>query len=444
MRTDGVNVRRGYRQAFIVGAITVVILFSILFSPLISPVISKVIEPYWDGECEECHSGFQPFSVTPDSPTEVPEGQEFDYRLIIENPWLHELRNVQVVLDLSEAPNLASAAGGDDTQVTEDIDGSISAGSRVTGTIAVETGASEILLQMYYADPIIFAGDLNLALSGPEGGRWTSDLSDTTEVIRVGREEILGEGPGEYTWTIESEAAFRSVDYYLTTAVTYSGASIVVLEMDSIGSTESSTAEFRLTSSGRGENVVSFMVTAEAYHDHGGNQPDTDVYQDDGSSEISIGDTYSYSSPRSSISTATALWYSGRVLAFVTVFLFVTSFLTGGSILPVKKWLDKRMKKRTKFHCAVSFLTVKLALVHLIVLYAGLYSGTYKGIFLGGLTLLLMIGLGLTGLFKQRIVPRIGEPNWRKVHFWLSIVVLVLIAIHAVKEGTDLAFLRFW
>ena len=75
------------------------ILFSIIFSPLIAPVISKVIEPYWDGECEECHGGFEAYSVTVDSPSEVPEGDEFDYKLIIENPWTHELRNVQVTLE---------------------------------------------------------------------------------------------------------------------------------------------------------------------------------------------------------------------------------------------------------------------------------------------------------------------------------------------------------
>ena len=436
--------RRGQGQLITVSVIAWAVILAVALSPLISPALSKVFEPYWDGECEECHTGFQPFAVVPDSPSEVPEGQEFDFKVHVENPWNHELNDVQVTLDLSEAPNIFDAVGGDETQVTESLQGDIGAGSSVSGTIGVNPGASEILLQMYYAEPFLFTGDLNLRLTGPEGGQWSSDQSDTTEVIRVDSPEILDEGFGEYSWTIESEAAIRSVEYFLTTSVTYSGGSVVVLELGDIGPTDRSSAEFRLTSSGRGANEVVFQVTAIASHDHSGSQPDSDRYEDGGSFGISVGDTYSYSEPRSSISSSTALWYTGRIIAFLTVALFLLSFISGGSIISLKRWLEKNMRNRRKFHCTVSFLTVKLAIVHLLVLYLGYYSGTYKGLILGGISLLLMVCLGLTGIFRDRLQNMIGERNWRRLHLWLSILITVLLVIHAVKEGTDLAFLRFW
>jgi hypothetical protein len=423
----------------------IVTVFLIMVSPLLSPVISAVIEPYWDaGQCEECHSSFQPFNIIPDSPTGVPEGEEFDYKLIIENPWKHDIRDIQVTIDLTNAPNVVNLESVEDETIIEDFDGDIGAGSQVSGTVEADFGASEILFQMYYVDPLLFTGDLNIEVTGPNGGSWTSDLSDTTEVIHIGQDEIIEEGYGTYSWTITSEASFRAVEYHLASTIIISGGPIIIAEMDDIGSREESTIEFHLGTNGKGDNVISYIVTGEAYHDHSEDHPDTDTYTVDGSSSINVGDEYVYSKPGRSISFSTGLWYVGRIMAFVTTILFLISFMTGGSIHPVKNWLDGKIKNRIKIHCTVSKIVVLAALVHLIVLYAGLYSGTYKGLFLGSTSLILMVVLGATGAFKKKIVKKIGERNWRRIHFWTSVTVLVIVIIHAVMEGTDLAFLRFW
>lgn len=432
------------RQSVVVSFSLAFILFSIIFSPLIAPVISKVIEPYWDGACEECHSGFEPFSITPDSPSEVPDGEEFDYKLIIENPWTHELRNVQVTIDLSGAPNLMGIEAGGETEITENHDGNLGAGSSISGNLEITPASQEILIQMYYVDPLLFIGDVNLRLEGPGGSVWTSDLSDTTEVIQVGREDILSEGYGTYSWTLTSEAPVRSVEYHLTTTVVLSGNTLLVSNVDEIGSTSKETVGFRLSTGGRGENNIAYTVSAEAYHEHSGSGTDSDIYDEQGETSVTVGDVYSYKEPGSSISTAQALWYIGRVMAFVTTILFVLSFVSGGSMPSVRKWVDKRFKNRVKIHCNVSKLVILSAIVHLIVLYTGYYSGTGKGLVLGGIMLVLMIVLGATGAFKSKMAERIGEKNWSRIHFWISIIVLVIIIIHAVKEGTDLAFLRFW
>jgi hypothetical protein len=433
------------KHQMIVFSLASVTVFLVLVSPLLSPVISAIIEPYWDaGQCEECHSGFKPFIIIPDTPTGVPEGEDFQYKLIIENPWSHEVRDIQVTLDLSNAPTIMSNIDSEDTTYIEDFSGNIGAGSQVSEQLEVPPGTNEVLVQMYYVDPLLFTGDLNLEIVGPNGGTWASDLTDTTEVIHIDRESIIGEGYGSYTWTITSEAALRAVEYHLSTSVSLSGGTILTAEVDNIGSGDEATVEFDLGTEGRGDNEISYSVTGEAHHDHGEDQPDNDVYTVDGKSSIIVGDEYVYSKPGRSISSSTALWYIGRIMAFVTTILFILSFITGGSMPSVKKWIDKQLTIRVKIHCTISKLVVLSALVHLIVLYSSYYSGTGKGLILGGLSLILMIVIGMTGWFKSKIVEKAGENNWRRIHFWLSIIILIIVAIHAVKEGTDLAFLRLW
>ncbi|MGA1848354.1 MAG: hypothetical protein ACMUHB_03345 [Thermoplasmatota archaeon] len=416
----------------------------ILLSPLLAPVLSDLVKPFSDGECEECHTGFEPFIIIPDVPTEVPESTQFEYRMIVENPWAHELRNLVVSLDLSGAPTLSSGDPGGVTDSTDVIQSSVSGGSQSGGTFEVGPGAIGIKAHLTYDAPILFIGDLSLAIEGPDGSTWTSDLPGNSEEIEIDRDEIEGAGNGEYGFTVDNEAPIRAVDYHLEITVTYSTSTVIYSDPVTIDPMEEETITFTLTSGEKGDNSVGYRITAEAHHDHTGSGVDDDIYSADGSTGIEVGDEMVRPEVERKVSTVTSLWYIGRFMGFFTAGLFTASFLSGGSIRSLKLWLEKRFRKRKNWHCIISITTVVSALVHMIVLYSGVYAGTYKGLGLGLTATLLMAAIGATGALRTRIARRIGDLNWRRLHFWLSVIVIIVFIIHGVKEGTDLAFLRWW
>jgi hypothetical protein len=213
------------------------------------------------------------------------------------------------------------------------------------------------------------------------------------------------------------------------------------LDIDAMGE---ETIRFTLTSGKRGENIIAYSVSAEAYHGHDGGGVDSDVYTMDGSSKLEVGDEMVRAGVERRISTVTSLWYMGRFMGFFTAGSFLASFLSGGSIRGLRIWLDGRFRKRKNWHCIVSITTVISALVHMIVLYSGVYGGTYKGLGLGLAATLFMTVIGITGAMRNGIVRRTGDLNWRRLHFWLSVTVIIIFVIHGIKEGTDLGFLRWW
>ncbi len=423
---------------------TLVIIAVVALSPLLSPVLSNVVKPYSDGECEECHTGFEPFNVLMDSPTGVKEGEDFEFKVIVINPWVHEIRDLVVEMDLSGAPNIMDPEAGTDEVIESLEQGSIVGGSSASGTIIVTSDISDLTLGLTYRAPVLYNGDARLEVEGPNGGIWTSDQTGTTEELSLSSSDIEEEGPGPYIWTVENEGRFRSIDFSLSIELRRTAGAIIASEPVTLGPMEERTISFTLTTLGKGENTVDVQTRAQAYHDHEENHPDEDLYTEEGSFRIIVGDEYIYSGVDRPISTVTSLWYIGRFMGFFTAGLFTASFLSGGSIRSLKIWLDRRFRKRKDWHCIISITTVVSALVHMIVLYSGVYGGTYKGLGLGLTATLLMVAIGATGILRARIVRGIGDLNWRRLHFWLSWAVIIVFIIHGVTEGTDLAFLRWW
>lgn len=432
----------GKHSAVIVLAIMLVL---VLCAPLLSPVLSTVVRPYSSGECEECHTGFEPFKVKPDSPTEVPNEYEFEAGLLLENPWTHELKDIIVELDISSMPYLEFTELTTMEDQELNMEGTVPGGGRTTHQIEITERSTGLTVDLSWNSPILFFGDVDLTLRGPSGGSWNSDTAGTTESIHVSESELKAEGPGMYEIGVESETGLRSVTYTINGLIeNRASTEVSQVRIDSIGSLGEQRVKFKLRSYEKGEGTISYRVVADAYYAHEGRGTDLDTYEETGTMSLTVGEDFTYNRATSSVSSIKALWITGRIFGFISVALYLTSFMTGGVSKRLKKAVYKRVKKARQWHCVISFGALLSVIVHIATLYSGVYSGTWRGIYLGGAALLLMTIVSLTGIFRDSLVRSIGDRNWRRVHFWSSIAIILLFMIHAVLQGTDLAFLRVW
>lgn len=431
-----------FGKARLMATATLITLLAVLTSTLVPEVMSEFDKDFSDGECEECHTGFEPYTIQVDSPTEVPVGQEFEFGLLITNPWSHDLRHLRLIVDLSDSPGLDSPDGVELPDIdTSDV---FNAGPGFTGNFQylINGDIGHASFDLEWDRPLLYTGSMDMTLTGPGGSVWNMDNSNA---ITLSTQDVENEGYGIYEIQVEHNSIIRSTTATLTSVIDFTGRSAIIeQQIDRVGPGESATISVPLTSNSRGINNITYYFEATAMYDHSGNGVDEDVYTSDGTQTLVVGDDYSYSKPEAKISVSTSMWILGRVLGFVTVILFIASFLSGGTIKRLKIWIDKRMKNRHRWHCVISFASMVSVVVHLAVLYLGFYSGTWKGLLSGSIPLFLMVIVGITGWKKDKIVEMSSEKTWRRVHFWLSILAVLLIVIHAIAEGTDLAFLRWW
>ncbi|UCH87974.1 MAG: ferric reductase-like transmembrane domain-containing protein [Thermoplasmata archaeon] len=145
-------------------------------------------------------------------------------------------------------------------------------------------------------------------------------------------------------------------------------------------------------------------------------------------------------------------WLLGRITGFIAFFLLVLLAFTGGAVTRVAKKLNKALGgagRRVKFHCALSYQMLVVALLHAALLMYGHYSSQAsetlfifaKGVFdinIGTFTWIMMIIISIAGLFQKPIVRKIKHKNWRRLHLWLTIIALILIILHLLLAGTTL------
>ncbi len=424
-----------------IASLTLLSLLFVLISTLVPEVLSELNKTYSDGECETCHTEFEPFITQVDSPTEVPETMEFEFGLLVQNPWAHELNNLVLTVDLTESPGLEFLGMEPQEPIDMTETGIVPARGFSTGEVMISSPVEEIRLNLDWNRPILFTGELELSFIG-ENKVWTE--SSTDEIIIDG-DEISETEYGPYQWMIENTGPARSVDFTIEIAIDFSSdIEVFSTNASTIGPGKSGTIKLPLRSIGKSENIVSYELEVIAHHDHSEDETDSDTYTTTGSYSIEVGDEYKYSRPEEIVTVSSSLWIVGRVLGFVTVALFIGSFLSGVNITPLRRWIDNKTKDRKRWHCVISFAVIISVIIHFSVLYVGYYSNTYKGLITGGIPLILMILLGMTGYWQKQIILWIGDQKWKRIHFWLSIIVILLFIFHGMEEGTDLAFLRWW
>lgn len=127
--------------------------------------------------------------------------------------------------------------------------------------------------------------------------------------------------------------------------------------------------------------------------------------------------------------------------------------LRGGTM---KDWVASRVYAN-KLHGIVSVTILLGALFHSFLLVFGHWYGQTTSFplwmalgerlalmfNLGTIAAGLMLFLSLHGYFRKWWWKKWSHDSWRRVHFWTTIFLLIIVAIHAVTIGNELQFLGF-
>jgi len=158
--------------------------------------------------------------------------------------------------------------------------------------------------------------------------------------------------------------------------------------------------------------------------------------------------------------SADTIYFLGRWNGLVVFFLLLIDF-TFMEIFrlrssTMKDWLASRVYTN-KLHGIVSVTILLGALMHASLLVFGHWnkltssfplwmdSGENIAVMfnLGTIAAGIMIMLALHGYFRKWFWGRWSHKSWRRTHFWTTMILLILVTIHAVTIGKELQFLGF-
>lgn len=420
----------------------------IIFVVLIPPASFSAPFSNTQQECEECHSEFEAFRVIIDSPKEVPEDYDFEYRVIVRNDGEHEVKDLEAVIDLSEAPNLIPAMGGGEPY-HEEISDSVSVGGTATFTFPVLEGATEAVVILDGEDGIIGMNDLDMEVFSPDRSNSKSSAdSGADEAVKLNFREISRWGYGEYSIDVVWFVGSPSISFTLTIDVEY-GVDQIYLGGNDLASGEKYTFVLPLKSTTKGDNTINVAVTGTASYEHDENEDplpsDNEEYTFEESSDLLVGDKLVYQPPDEDFQGSINILLLERVFGLLSFLLLVISVGLAGLIKPVSTRVEKIIggaAKRVKWHCRVSSIMIIFSLIHGIMLPYSPHASSLRGLVPGTLAFTLFGILGYIGWQQKPLKKRWGIETWRRLHLVLTIAVVVIVLVHALLDGSDFAWLR--
>ncbi len=385
--------------------------------------------------CDSCHSGFTAFSITIDAPTEVPTGHEFQYKAIVKNTGSHDVLDLKAKIMLDESGMLTLPQENATVQSTT-FSGEATVLEDGHHTFKVEEKALQAIITL--TGDAGLQNDLDLAVTSPKGSSWESASLGVEEQLVLSAADLEKGGEGDWSISVIRFRGTPSISYQLSVEVSYGG-SDAELAGNNLGPGEEFVFVWNLESGqDMGPSQVEVMVTGTAYYEH--NNPSTTneaTYSYTEGSDVVVGGSLQYEEPTEiKVNTAT-LKLLGRVSGMLLLFgLLVSVALVSGLNL------GKYSKYRMRIHCFCSFLLVPLTGIHVVVLYLGPYRGLLKGFWSGLIDLAVISVLVYSGYDQARFVNIFGKEKWKKYHYYLALLALIINLTHAVINGTDFAGLR--
>ncbi len=398
-----------------------------------------------DDECESCHSEFEPFQVVVDAPSEVPESQEFDYKVIVRNNGDHEVTDLEAIIDLSGAQFLKTSLEGG-VAFHEETTSSVAFRQTVIYIFTVTRGANLIKVILDGEDGII--NDLDMTVSGPNGDTKSSANSGADEAVQLREREIRSWGYGDYIVEIVWFIGSPSISYTLTVDVEY-GANQIALDGENLAPGQDYTFSIPLVSTDKGDNVINVAVTGTAHHEHTDEDDsvttDSYSYSIEKSSELTVGNRFVYTEPDLNGGGSLSVLLLERVLGILSAIGLMASLAFSSLFYPVYSRVERIVgggTKRVKWHCRISQGLLGIALIHGILMPFSPHASNLRGLLPGTSAFLIMGFLGYVGWKQNVLRPKWGNERWKRVHLVLSILAVVVVIAHAFMDGTDFAWLR--
>lgn len=426
------------RSILVIGIVVVMISIT-----MVGPIISEDS----DG-CVECHSGFNVFPTELVAPTDVPTGEEFELALAISNPgnnektgdddddgYPHDLRDIEAELDLTDAPNL-ELVEGDLSIHGEDID-SGDEGALIWRIRSV--GSGEGTVSCTVSATAYYKHNSN----NPDTHRYTiGPLGRTITVkplpVRLSTYSLSAREGKEAT----HEVLLTAKEPITNITITPSTGIQSFIELDY----PQMTGNVPPRELGEGDWLLMHMTL---YSPDGGAEGVVSFNWTNFTGEEQFLNLSVVIIQESSVNTVSINWFSlsGQVSGFLLLFLFASSVIFGGFPNHLKRRFMKigfNAKRRIDFHCQISYLIIGLVLFHMLVLLAGPWwnSKFELGVILGYVGLALFLALGLHGHFQRPLIRKFGYKVWLWGHRGLTLAILILALIHAVRIGTHFEIFR--
>ena len=383
--------------------------------------------------CTECHDEFVPFQYTVEAPTEVPTGETFELVVTVSNDEIHAVYLPMVMLTISE-PDGMVVETGEPAIAQFNEQGTLAFRGSSSFSIPVNPGAQTASFVLDGSGGIL--DDLDMTISGVEGGSWTASGGGVDESITLEAADIAEGGYGTYQVTVDHTAGVRRATFSLLVEVEY-GSDVAMLMGPDLQGGESHAFSFTLRGMVEGDNGVMVVVSGTAVHMHENGQHDETGFTEEETVPIVVGDEFVYGGQSGNGGGGGSLdnaLLKARYLGILAAILLGVSIATSGHL----RWFPRR----SKIHCWSSYVMAGTFIIHWSLLWIGPYGSTMGGIVTGSVLLVGILLLVITGVKPELLNGRVmGLPS-NKLHRYLTYVVVVVLVVHAVTNGSDLAFIR--
>jgi len=383
--------------------------------------------------CDECHEEFVPFQYSIDAPTEVPSGESFDLSITMFNEEMHAIYYPSTMLTVTDTEGMVIETG-EPAAVNIQEEGSLGFRQSVSFDVPINPGAERAILILSGSGG--FLDNLDLAVSGPDGGSWSSAGAGLDEAIRLEVGDLQEGGYGNYRVTVDHPQGIRSASFTLNVGIEYGSGSMILYGPDDLQGGDSHTFVFTLRGVTEGPTDLMVVVSGTAVHHHNSGQDDEMDYSFDLVVPIEVGDEFVYGPRIEDGDSGSGGGYlrAGQVMAFLSVTLLIVSVATSGNLGRFK------LPRMAKLHCWTSYLLVGTFTVHWILLYVGPYSPP-AALETGLILLLCIVVLAVTGVRPALLDGKIKGLSNRKLHIYITYGTIVVLALHIVLNGSHFALL---
>jgi hypothetical protein len=384
-------------------------------------------------QCTECHDEFVPFKYTIEAPTEVPVGEPFDLVVTVSNDEMHAVYSPTVMLSVVEPGGIVVETGEPAVAQFHE-QGTLAFRGSLSFSIPVNPGAQTATFDLDGSGGLL--DNLDIQVSGADGGSWAASGGGVDESITLNAADLAEGGYGTYQVTVSHPAGVRRVTFALRVEVGY-GLDVTMLTGPDLQQGDSHAFSFTLRGMVEGDNGVQVVVSGTAVHNHQSGEMDETDFSEDETVPIEVGDELVYGGQSGNGDGGGSLddvLSGGRYLGVLAATLLGVSIVSSGHL----RWFPRR----SKVHCWSSYAMVATFVVHWTMLWAGPYGSTLGGIGTGSVLLVCIVLLAITGARPALLDGRVmGLPS-RRLHRNLTYGVVVVLVVHAVANGSDLAFIR--
>lgn len=442
--------------------------------------------------CWSCHVGWTPplktfFDIVPPAEAGAPLGQEFEYVVRLQGVWAPPgdgpyLRFVAPTLNLAGASSLTFAGGPEPINGVE-LPGVVTFDPPVPPLPGAPVGRGSVVQEIPVGMTVVSVR-LAPTATGPTGPQFTlrvytgepptekftlraSNPGEPVEHLFEGG-QLLQLGYGN--WTLEATAddlrsfgagtGQQAFKVTITARADAAGSPTLTLPLNTNvakGASYLFSYGLKATKDPGPDEAVTLVVNTTEYYEHKDKGTDnwanvTKAYgaplrvikAEDGRIVV-VG-------PQDSVSGVPQPfngWSVDRLseaVGYASAFLLVSSVWTGGMFGKASRrqlnGVFGSAKRRVAFHNFLSYGILLAASVHTVLFIVETAYYWTLGVLWGGLAILAMLGLGITGAWQVGMIRRWNYATWRWTHYGLSWAAILFTLVHLGLDGVHFDFLQ--